>query len=116
MVPERLPGWGTMASLAVHLGLAAALILLSPLRPLVVPPPEPVSVQLVTEQQFQAIASPAPPVLAAPEAQPDVAPAPAAGAATESATPAKTDRGVITAHEFYAAAILKEPGMARIRA
>ncbi len=117
MARERLPGWGALASVLVHLGLAIALVLLSPLRPLVVPSPQPISVEIVTEQQVQAIATPAPPVLAAPEAQ-QVFAAPASSGAPGTATSPtpKTDRGVVTATQFYAAAMLREPGMARIRA
>ncbi len=116
---QRLPGWGTLASLLLHLGLAACILLLSPLRPLVVPPPQPVSVEIVTEQQYQAVEAPAPPVLATPApAQDEAPPAPQSGVGTtppSTATP-KTDRGVVTATQFYAAAMLREPGMARIRA
>lgn len=122
MARERLPGWGTPVSLALHLGLAIALLLLSPLRPLMVPAPQPISVDIVSEAELRALASPAAPapaVLAAPVAPQAIAPsaAPQASSATApTIAPPKTDRGVVTATQFYAAAILKEPGMARIRA
>ncbi|MEP7239763.1 MAG: DUF930 domain-containing protein [Devosia sp.] len=116
--------WGTIASVGLHVGLALALILVSPLRQLVVPPPAPVSVEIVTEAQFAAIETPAPPVLAtptptlAPEAAPEVAPA-APGEARLAPSPPLTPQAkqnpTIKATEFYASRILMEPGMARIR-
>jgi len=114
-----------LASVGVHAAFALALFWVSPLRPLIVPTPRPVAVEIVTEQQYQAITAPslpvAPvvpaPVTSAPE---ENAPAPAASAkiAETPAPPstAKTDRGVVTATQFYAAHILAEPGMQRIRA
>ena len=46
--------WGTMASVALHAGLALTLLLASPLRHLVVPEPQPVAVEIVTPAQYGA--------------------------------------------------------------
>ncbi|MBI4923929.1 MAG: DUF930 domain-containing protein [Devosia nanyangense] len=114
--PRRLP-WGALASLGLHGALALAVIFLSPLRELVVPPPEPVAVEIITAQQFAALqAADASPPLAAPAPSADTAPAtqPDATTATPAPAPAAAT-GMIAATEFYAANMLREPGMARIR-
>ncbi len=126
MVPDRrLPGWGTAVSLVIHLGFAAALLVVSPLRTIVVPPPPPVAVEIVSAAQYAALTRPAPPVLATPQLPESTLPPaetvapvpanPATPAAPGTPTVPQTDRGVVTATEFYAGGILKEPGMERIR-
>jgi hypothetical protein len=117
--PRKIP-WGTLASLGLHGGLALAVILLSPIRDLVAPPPEPVAVEIVTEQQFAALEQPAeaaPPVLAAPAPAEEAAP-PAPGeqiAPSGPLTPDLPENPVVTATEFYAANLLRQPDMQRIR-
>ena len=117
---DRRPRLGMAASLGMHAAFALALVWVSPLRPLMVPAPRPVAVDIVTEQQYRAMTAPAAPI-AEPAAPPQVsAPAPAAATtpalSKSPASTAKTDRGVVTATQFYAAHILNEPGMERIRA
>lgn len=119
---DRLPSAGVAASLLVHCALALALVWLSPLRPMLAPLPQPVAVEIVTEQQFAALAAPAVTVVATPSAPVAPPPASAAPVATTPAptsgpgVAAKVDKGVVTATQFYAAGILREPGMERIRA
>lgn len=122
--PGRPVPWGTVASLGLHAALALALIVLSPLRQLVVPPPEPVAVEIVTPSQFAALQPrPSAPATPAPVAQPEVAPEiatppPASadrlppGAALQPDLPQNKTH---TATKFYSASILREPKMARIR-
>ena len=115
---ERHLPWGTIASVALHAGLALAVLLASPLRQLVVPTPQPVAVEIVTPAEFAALAPvPAPPVLTAPVAP--QATAPTAPSTTPSpsapAKPAAPSDGTITARQFYSAGILNEPGMEHIR-
>jgi hypothetical protein len=114
--------WGTAASFGLHALLLAAIVLLSPLRQLVVPPPLPLTVQIVTQAQFEALQpqTSAPPQLTVPVSAPaaDAAPpAPAEQRLTPSA-PLKPDLPAdktYKATRFYSAGILKEPSMARIR-
>ena len=118
--------WGTMASFGLHGLLLIAIVLLSPLRQLVVPPPEPVAVQIVTQQEFAALNQPqsaatAPPQLSAPPAPAPttetVAP-PAPGDRLTPSPPLQPDLPVEPTHkatQFYSASILKEPKMAKIR-
>lgn len=116
-VDRRLAA-GTATSLLLHGGLIALLLLLSPLRQLVVPPPRPVTVEIVTQAQVDALAAPtpAPAQLTAPAADEAAAPtAPSAGAAAPTA-PSSTIIGVHIATDFYAGSILKEPSMQKIRA
>ncbi len=117
--------WSTAASVGVHVLAIAALVLLTPLRDMVVPPPEPVSVEIVTPQQFQALEQPK----VVPQAPPQLAAPPAPVPTTEAAPPAAGDRlapsGPLQpdlpqnpthkATQFYSASILKEPKMAKIR-
>lgn len=122
LLPNRRMAAGTAASVLAHAGLIASLFLLTPLKQLVVPPPRPVSVEIVTQAQFAAIATPAP-VAATPGPQSD-SPAEEGGTAGDakatpvpapsSAPPAPSSPDHI-ATEFYASGILKEPGMAHIR-
>ena len=123
-LPDRRIAAGTAASLLLHGLLLAGLLLLSPLRPLVLPPPRPVSVEIVTERQFDALSKP-PPVATPAPAEPELSrPAPvetptpanpvaSSPPATDSPVPAPPTTHVATT--FYAARILSEPGMARIR-
>lgn len=118
--------WGTVASFGLHALLLVAIVLLSPLRQLVAPPPEPVAVQIVTQQQFAALtqapsAVTAPPQLSAPPAPAPagetVAP-PAPGDRLTPSPPLQPDLPVEPTHkatQFYSASILREPKMAKIR-
>jgi hypothetical protein len=118
--------WGTAASFGLHALLLVAIVLLSPLRQLVVPPPQPVAVEIVTQQQFAALTQPktvvtAPPQLRAPPVPVPtteaVAP-PAPGGRLAPTAPLQPDLPVEPTHkatQFYSASILKEPKMARIR-
>jgi hypothetical protein len=120
LLPNRRLAGGTAASFAIHGLLIASLFLLTPLRHLVVPPPAPVSVEIVTEAQFEAIETPALapariPAITAPAGQGDAAPPTSSQAPVPSAAPLSTIPGVHVATEFYAGSILREPGMARIR-
>src|SRR3954451_7929714 len=117
--------WGTAASFGLHALLLVTIVLLSPLRHWVVPPPEPVAVQIVTQEQFAALTQPrsvatAPPQLSAPPAQVPateaVAP-PTPGERLTPAPPLQPDLPVEATHkatQFYSASMLKEPKMARI--
>lgn len=112
---ERAMPWGTMASLALHGGLALALIALSPLRQLVVPPPEPIAVELVSPAQLASLApTETPPLLAAPEAQiePPASPDRLAAPSPDQSAPSA---GPITAQTMYSADLLKSPSMANVR-
>lgn len=115
--PREAP-WGAAASIAVHVGFAVALFLVSPLRPLVVPPPQPVAVEIVTPAELAAIAAAAPiPQLAGPTAS-EIAPPPASAEADRLPSEAPIAPPVpkeVRATQFYAAGILREPGMERIR-
>ncbi len=73
--PRPMP-WGAFASVALHAGLAAIFLFVSPLKQLVIPPPEPVAVEIVTEAEFAALQSPSAPqeptpapILSAPAAE-----------------------------------------------
>lgn len=118
--------WGTAASFGLHALLLIAIVLLSPLRQLVVPPPEPVAVQIVTQEQFAALTQPKTAVTAPLQLSAPPAPAPATEAVApptpgERLTPApplQPDLPVEPTHkatQFYSASMLKEPKMARIR-
>ena len=118
--PERRLSWGTLASIALHAALALAILLASPLRQLVVPPPAPVAVEIVTPAEFAALTpTPAPQVITAPVAPAEVA-ADGTGdklprARKPRPSPLHPATATITAHQFYSAGILNEPGMERIR-
>jgi hypothetical protein len=116
--------WSTLASVALHLLLLGAAVLLSPLRQYVVPPPPPVAVEIVTPDQFAALTQPtaAPPVPAAPTPAPgatNAAPAPPESSTRLTPSPPLEpdlpENKTYRATKFYAAAILGEPGMAHIR-
>jgi uncharacterized protein DUF930 len=114
---QREAPWGAAASVGLHLGFAAALILVSPLKPLLVPPPAPVSVEIVTPSQFAALESPSP---LSPRAAPIAPEAAAPAALGEDRLPSEAPVSpplskTLRATQFYAAGILKEPGMERIR-
>lgn len=116
--PRKLP-WGTLASLGLHGGLALAVILLSPLKDLVAPPPDPVAVEIVTEQQFAALqpAETPPPILAAPAPAEEAVPAEPDDrlAPTEPLAPNLPENPTVTATQFYSASLLRQPDMQRIR-
>ncbi|MEQ1770085.1 MAG: DUF930 domain-containing protein [Devosia sp.] len=114
---------GIASSLLLHVLLLAAALFLTPLRSLVVPPPAPIEVQILTPDQLDALfpapAVPSPPVVAqpAPLAAPPAEAAPEPGAGGEAATPT-TPAPVHATHiskTFYAADLLQQPDMARIR-
>ena len=95
-----------------------AVLLASPLRQLVVPPPEPVAVEIVTPAEFAALTpTPAPQTLTAPTAPQSVAPHAPTTSPSQERLPkeAAPSDATITAHQFYSAGILNEPGMERIR-
>jgi len=102
----RAAPWGTVASLLFHAGLAAAVVLLSPV--ILEPPPPPViTVDILTEAQFQAALQPAPPP--SPLAS-EAAVAPTEGRLTPS-QPLEPDippNPTFTATQFYSANILRE--------
>jgi hypothetical protein len=121
---RELP-WGTAASVALHGLLLVAAVLVSPLRPLVVPPPAPVAVEIVTPAQFANLQRPGRAEVAAP-ARRLAAPAPmaATNATSDDSTrlppspplqPDLPETKTWRATRFYAATILSEPGMAHIR-
>jgi len=119
-MPRPMP-WGSVVSVAVHVLGFALLLWLSPLRPLIVPEPQPIAVEIVTPDQLAAPANApeAPPVLAARLAPP-AGGAPAPETATRLAPsppglPSAVGDGTVKATKFYAATILNEPGMERIR-
>lgn len=113
--------WGTAASVGLHVALLAAALLALPLRTIVVPPPEPVAVEIVTPAQFAALQQPTPTPLPALELSAPVAPEAAAPVAPgNDRLPSEPQVALPTpktfrATKFYATAILREPGMERIR-
>jgi hypothetical protein len=116
---RRLAG-GTVASIVVHGLMIASLFWLTPLKQLIVPTPKPLSVEIVTDAQFRAIEAPTPapaatPEITAPTGQGEAAPPTSNQAQPPSSALPSTILGVHIATEFYAAGILKEPGMERIR-
>lgn len=117
--PPRPGPWGSLVSVGLHALLCAVLLWLSPLRPLIVPEPQPIAVEIVTPDQLVAPAPTAspPPVLAAPAASAaEVAPDTSTRLApSPPGLPSAVGDGTVKATKFYAAAILEEPGMARIR-
>ncbi len=123
ILPSPRLAAGTLVSIGLHVLVLMAVLVLTPLRSLVVPPPQPVTVEIMTPQQFAALEvppTPAPPQLATPapaEPATDVAP-PAPGDRLTPSPPLQPDLPqpvTHTATKFYSAAILKEPGMAHIR-
>jgi hypothetical protein len=117
---------GTLVSIGLHGLLLAALLLLTPLKALVVPPPQPVAVEIITPQQFAALttpATPAPPQLtttapARPSAAPEAAPPPQRGERLSPSPPLQPELPQPVTHRattFYSAGILREPGMEHIR-
>jgi hypothetical protein len=113
------PSAGQFVSAGAHLLFGALLILASPVRPLPVPPVTPIEVEIVTPGELAAATSPPsqpPPALAS------LAPGPATSAPPSLPTAPPTrpseepiTNGPIVAQRFYAADILKQPDMARIR-
>lgn len=117
LLPDRRLAAGTLASLLAHGALLAALLLLTPLRQMVVPPPRPVSVEIVTDAELAALEQPAPtPELTAPTGAGAAAPPSTAAPAQKNpgASPS-TILGVHIATDFYAGGILAEPGMAKMK-
>jgi hypothetical protein len=111
---------GAGASIALHLLLALTAIWLSPLRTLVTPPPQAVTVEIVTPEQFAALERPAPASIApTPDAAPpawDAAPyASEADAAPAVSARPQAAHATHRATTLYSADMLKEPAMARIR-
>jgi hypothetical protein len=120
LLPNRRIAAGTVASIVIHGLLIGSLFLLTPLKQLIVPAPQPVSVEIVTDAQFRAIEAPVPtptetPEITAPSGQGEAAPPSSAQTPVPSAAPLSTSLGVHIATEFFAGDILQEPGMARIR-
>ncbi|MDO8359348.1 MAG: DUF930 domain-containing protein [Devosia sp.] len=111
---RREPMLGVGLSLVLHGGFLALALLLVPQRPLEPSPPAPVDVEIVSPDEFAALQPAEAPPLAAPAPSADAAPA-AQPDATTAPAPAAAATGVIAATEFYAANMLREPGMARIR-
>ena len=101
--PRRQIGISTAASMLLHGGLLVAVALMVPRPALVVSPPRPVSVDIVTEADVAALEAAAP--LATP---PTDAPAPSGAAVPNSSTHVATN--------FFAGAILREPAMRKLRA
>ncbi len=125
ILPDRRIAAGTIVSIGLH-GLAlAGLLLLTPLKSLVVPPPEPVAVEIVTPQQFAALTAPPAPQqitttapVETPEAALPVAAPPEAADRLPPSPPLVPDLPQPVTHKatkFYSASILREPGMERIR-
>lgn len=116
---RRKAPWGTAASVGLHLVLLAGVVVLSPLRPLDVPPPRPVTVEIVTPAQFAALDTAATPVpqLTTPSAAEPAAPtAPGEERLPSEPRYAPPVPKTFRATRFYAAGILEEPGMEHIRA
>jgi hypothetical protein len=114
-LPSRRLAAGALASLLAHGALLASLLLLTPLRQLMVPPPRPVSVEIVTDAELAALEQPAAtPELTAPTGASTAAP-PSAAAPGSSSAPPTTILGVHIATDFYAGSLLAEPGMARMK-
>jgi hypothetical protein len=112
--------WGTMASLALHCGLALALLMLTPARDLVLPEPPTVNVEIVTAEQFAALqpAEVAPPPIIAAPAPSELGVSPAPGERLPESgplVPDLPDTPIVTATEFYSANLLRQPDMQRIR-
>ncbi|MBN9305126.1 MULTISPECIES: DUF930 domain-containing protein [unclassified Devosia] len=117
LLPDRRLAAGTLASLLAHGALLAALLLLTPLKQMVVPPPRPVSVEIVTDAELAALEQPAQtPELTAPTGAGAAAPpSTAAPAQKNPGAPPSTILGVHIATDFYAGGILAEPGMAKMK-
>lgn len=115
--PNRRLAAGTLASLLAHGALLASLLLLTPLRQMVVPPPRPVSVEIVTDAELAALEQPAAtPELTAPKGAGEAAPPSSTAPAPKSpGAPPSTILGVHIATDFYAGGILAEPGMAKMK-
>ena len=117
---RRTPSLGVAASFALHAGFAALLFWVSPLRPLVVPPPEPMTVTILTPEEVAALAEPAQPVTqAVPEASAHLD-APTEPAAPTNPTDARLPSSLApppmtTASKYYAEALLASPAMAGVR-
>jgi hypothetical protein len=118
--PAPRPSAGQVVSVAAHLLFGALLILASPVRLLPIPTVTPIEVEIVTPGELAAAAAPAP---APPEALATPIPAPSVSAppvAPPTATPKPSVEpgpgGLIIARQFYAADILRQPDMKRIRA
>lgn len=116
--PRRQIGISTAASMLLHGGLLVAVALMVPRPALVLPPPRPVSVDIVTEAEVAALETPAPPqqpnaVTPAPLTATPLATLPADSAAPAAATPNSSTH---VAMHFFASAILREPAMRKLRA
>ena len=121
LLPGRRIPWGTAASLALHGGLALLVVIVAPLHQPLIPPPEPpaVAVEIVTQAEFaalQPIEAP-PPIIASPAPAAEAAPSTIGDRLAPSAplAPAIAENQTVTATRFYAADLLQQPDMQRIR-
>lgn len=122
--PRRQIGISTAASMLLHGGLLVAVALMVPRPALVVSPPRPVSVDIVTDADVAALEKPAPPQQSiayapAPLTPAPLTPAPLATPPTDAPAPsgAATSRSSThVATHFFAGAILREPAMRKLRA
>ena len=127
--PRQVP-WGTGISVALHASLALLLLLVSPLPTLIVPPPQPVTVRMVTPAEIAALTQPKPIVQPKPVAQPAPVAPPAPLATPTPAVPeaqstdrsqarlpaeAPPDTSLTEATTLYSGALLASPSMRRIR-
>jgi Domain of Unknown Function (DUF930) len=101
--PHGAPmSWSLLGSLLVHVGFAAALLLLVANSVPPVRAPQPLSVEFVTEQQFRSLTEPAPAVLSVPAEIPTI--------------PDDTvERGMIQARTLLASGVLDNPLSAQAR-
>jgi hypothetical protein len=118
---RRLP-WPALASLLLHGAVLALTAFVLTSRDNLVPPPEPpaVAVEIVTPAEFAALQPPAeapPPIIASPAPAAEAAPAVTADRLAPSAqlAPDIAENPTVTATRFYAADLLQQPAMQRIR-
>ena len=105
---EGLSPWGTLASIAFHGTLAAALLLLSPLGDALPPPAAVITVDIISTAEFAALQSPTPALDAAISVPSRLAPSPVLTPQPVPETP------TVTATRFYAANVLQEPDNAGV--
>jgi len=117
--PRRMPA-GLGGSVVLHVGLLAALFLVTPLRALVVPEPPAISVDLIPVSAVEPEPQPTAPPQLAVQAPAEVAEptAPAKAPAPPPAAPGAPSLdadGTFHATKLYAATMLKQPNMASVR-